>query len=38
MINWAIISQPYNWATVLIMAIFAFVLIAVVSPEASEAS
>jgi len=33
-INWAIISQPYNWATVLIMALFAVVLISVVSPEA----
>lgn len=38
MINWSIMREPYNWATVLIMAIFAFVLISVVSPEASEAS
>jgi hypothetical protein len=38
MINWSLIREPYNWATVIIMAIFAFVLIVVVSPEASEAS
>lgn len=33
LINWAILREPYNWATVMIMALFAFALISVVSPE-----
>lgn len=34
-VNWGLLASPYNWATVIIMALFAFVLLAVVSPEQS---
>lgn len=33
LVNWGIIQSPYNWATVLIMALFGLALIAIVSPE-----
>lgn len=33
MLNWAILASPYNWATVILMALFALVLLALVSPE-----
>lgn len=32
-INTEIITQPYNWATVLIMALFGLALFAIVSPQ-----
>ena len=35
LINWDIISHPYNWATILIMALFGLMLLALVSPEPS---
>lgn len=38
MINWAIISSPYNWATVIIMALFGLALIAIISPENPQSS
>jgi hypothetical protein len=35
MLNWELLREPYNWATVIIMALFALVLLSVVSPEQS---
>lgn len=32
-INTEIISQPYNWVTVIIMALFGLALLAIVSPQ-----
>lgn len=32
-INTEIISQPYNWATVIIMALFGLALLAILSPQ-----
>lgn len=35
LINWGLLANPYNWATVIIMALFGLILLAVVSPEQS---
>ncbi len=32
-INWDLISHPYNWATVVLMALFGLALLALISPE-----
>lgn len=34
-INVQLISNPYNWATVIIMALFGLILLALVLPEAN---
>ena len=33
LINWELIAHPYNWATVILMALFGLALLALVSPE-----
>jgi hypothetical protein len=32
-INFSIIKSPFNWATVMLMALLLFALVAMVSPE-----
>ncbi len=34
-INWPLIANPYNWATVLLMALFGLILLALMFPEPS---
>jgi hypothetical protein len=34
-VNFELLKSPYNWATVIIMALFGIALIAIVSPETS---
>lgn len=36
MLNWALLSSPYNWATVIIMALFGLVLLTLVSPQSDD--
>lgn len=36
LINFELMRSPYNWATVVIMALFGIALIAIVSPERSD--
>lgn len=36
LINWDIIRQPLNWATVFLMVMFALIFVALVFPEPSQ--
>lgn len=36
MINWAFIRSPWNWATVLLMALFGLMLLAFLFPEPAQ--
>lgn len=35
LINWALIKEPYNWITVVLMTAFALLLLSIIMPEPS---
>ena len=35
MINWALIKEPYNWATVILITAFALLFFNIVFPQSS---
>jgi hypothetical protein len=35
-INWELVKQPYNWAVVFLMCVFALALLSLVFPQPSD--
>lgn len=36
LINWELMREPYNWAVVVLMCLFALVLLSIVWPEGQD--
>ena len=36
-VNWALIREPLNWATVVVVCLFGLALLAIVAPEPDDA-
>lgn len=36
LINWELVRQPYNWAVVVLMCLFALILLSLIWPEDAD--